>query len=308
VLSTADPQVMTRYTYAADDPITGSDPTGLMPMFRDGDGCAGSAAACATRSAAMAAATVSMYYDKGSRSTILQFNSRNGSASYRYSIPDSLKDIEPENIDTAIGLNNRLAAQGNLYNNGALRGGSGNGVLYATPTEGGDTVSDLVQVTFVDGEPQSVLRVDLYSPTTSNIRTIQQEIEKKISGRQADSAVVRTANDQQANQIENDDYYFYGEDPPAKASLARFGDLITVGEPSDYEPLIVPLNPPPAPPVASSGGGSAGGTDPGNDSDDNGRPGWDDCACGGSRVPVGGGGTGDEEPDELKPFDPFDWF
>ena len=45
-LDTSNPQAMTGYTYAADNPVTGSDPTGQFMISGGGGGCVGSVAFC----------------------------------------------------------------------------------------------------------------------------------------------------------------------------------------------------------------------------------------------------------------------
>jgi len=240
VLSTSNPQAMTRYTYAVDDPVTGSDPSGLVPLvpyIDDGQRCVGTLKGCEASEAATAASKVTMRYDPVRRGTEIKFDG------YRFIIPDNNRGIPEENITAANDLNKLLQQQGNFYNGPLVGGNSGHGFVYVTPYEDDPgSVPDLIRITYLNGQPQSAVGVELYSPKPpTSLSNIQLEIQKKINGTQADAAVVRAANTQQADRIENMDYYFYGEDPPLKASVARFGNLLVVGRPSDIVPLTVPL-------------------------------------------------------------------
>jgi RHS repeat-associated protein len=136
-----DPFTGNRYTFGGGNPITNIELDGHM--FPAGGG----------------SPPPNIYRDSAQRGfTIIEYNGQ------VWRIPDAESQVKQENIIARNFLNKELAARGDLYR-GPLRGGqSGNGDIYlATFEKPGDQVSDLIRLTYENGQPVSATKVELIS-------------------------------------------------------------------------------------------------------------------------------------------------
>jgi RHS repeat-associated protein len=183
---TTDPFTGSRYAFGNGNPVTNIENDGHMVC--DGEGHCGSIQSFEPGGANYQA-PVTAFIDKAQQGdTIFTYNGR------QYKIPSDETRAAPENVAVRNALNEQLKAQGDLYT-GPLTGGSkGSGDVYLATFEPKAGVKggtpDLIRVTFENGQPVGLTRVDLYRVgATTNMKTIQAEVKNKLSS-QADEVVI----------------------------------------------------------------------------------------------------------------------
>ncbi|MFE9814837.1 RHS repeat-associated core domain-containing protein [Streptomyces sp. NPDC005773] len=181
-----DPQNMSAYSYARNNPVGLSDPSGMaLPECLTGEIKCQGGLPVSSGGKAPAPAAPSIKYDKGFRADIVHDSHGN-----KYRIGEE-PGITRDEIDVRNYMNDRERQQGTFSD--GKDGGSGTEYRPVNPIKGqkrGNGTSDLVRLTWKDGKLIKVDSVDIYTPLEgkNGPAPILKSVGKKVG--QTDEVIV----------------------------------------------------------------------------------------------------------------------